>query len=44
MADAEKSLEELCVERGMRMTDQRRVIDYLLSPIAKIGSEAMRER
>ncbi|MBK9082471.1 MAG: HlyD family efflux transporter periplasmic adaptor subunit [Rhizobiales bacterium] len=25
-------------------TDRRRVIDYLLSPIAKIGSEAMRER
>ena len=25
-------------------TDQRRVIDYLLSPLAKIGSEAMRER
>ena len=25
-------------------TDRRRVIDYLLSPIAKVGSEAMRER
>ena len=25
-------------------TDSRRVIDYLLSPLAKIGSEAMRER
>jgi len=25
-------------------TDSRRVIDYLLSPIAKIGSEAMKER
>ncbi len=30
MADAEKSLEELCVERGMRMTDQRRVIARVL--------------
>ncbi|MDO9417736.1 Fur family transcriptional regulator [Pararhizobium sp.] len=26
MADLDKTLEELCVERGMRMTDQRRVI------------------
>jgi hemolysin D len=25
-------------------TDRRRVIDYLLSPLAKVGSEAMRER
>ncbi len=25
-------------------TDSRRVIDYLMSPIAKVGSEAMRER
>lgn len=25
-------------------TDKRRVIDYLLSPLARIGSEAMRER
>jgi hemolysin D len=25
-------------------TDSRRVIDYLLSPLAKLGSEAMRER
>ena len=25
-------------------TDSRRVIDYLLSPLAKVGSEAMRER
>ena len=25
-------------------TDSRRVIDYLLSPLAKIGSEALRER
>ena len=30
MADAEKSLEELCVERGMRMTEQRRVIARVL--------------
>jgi hemolysin D len=25
-------------------TDSRRVIDYLLSPLAKIGSEALREK
>ena len=25
-------------------TDSRRVIDYLLSPLAKVGSEAMKER
>lgn len=25
-------------------TDSRRVIDYLLSPLAKVGSEAFRER
>jgi hemolysin D len=25
-------------------TDSRRVIDYLLSPLARIGSEALRER
>jgi hypothetical protein len=25
-------------------TDSRRVIEYLLSPLAKVGSEAMRER
>jgi hemolysin D len=25
-------------------TDSRRVIDYLLSPLTKVGSEAMRER
>jgi hemolysin D len=25
-------------------TDSRRVIDYLLSPLAKIRSEALRER
>ena len=25
-------------------TDSRRVIDYLLSPLAKVGSEAMREK
>ena len=30
MADAEKSLEELCVERGMRMTEQRRIIARVL--------------
>ena len=30
MADEEKSLEELCVERGMRMTEQRRVIARVL--------------
>lgn len=30
MADLEKTLEELCVERGMRMTEQRRVIARVL--------------
>ena len=34
MADAEKSLEELCVERGMRMTEQRRVIARVLAASA----------
>jgi len=31
MTEVEKSLEELCVERGMRMTEQRRVIARVLS-------------
>jgi Fur family ferric uptake transcriptional regulator len=30
MSEVEKSLEELCVERGMRMTEQRRVIARVL--------------
>lgn len=30
MADLGKTLEELCVERGMRMTEQRRVIARVL--------------
>lgn len=30
MTDLTKSLEELCAERGMRMTDQRRVIARIL--------------
>ena len=30
MSDVEKSLEELCVERGMRMTEQRRIIARVL--------------
>ena len=34
MVDAEKSLEELCVERGMRMTEQRRVIARVLEASA----------
>ena len=34
MADAKKSLEELCVERGMRMTEQRRVIARVLEASA----------
>ena len=34
MTDAEKSLEELCVERGMRMTEQRRVIARVLESSA----------
>ena len=31
MADLSKTLEELCAERGMRMTEQRRVIARVLS-------------
>ncbi|MGB3812896.1 MAG: Fur family transcriptional regulator [Shinella sp.] len=34
MTEVEKSLEELCVERGMRMTDQRRVIARVLEASA----------
>jgi len=34
MTDVEKSLEELCVERGMRMTEQRRVIARVLEASA----------
>ena len=34
MAEVEKSLEELCVERGMRMTEQRRVIARVLEASA----------
>ncbi|EYR83271.1 MULTISPECIES: Fur family transcriptional regulator [unclassified Shinella] len=34
MSDVEKSLEELCVERGMRMTEQRRVIARVLEASA----------
>lgn len=34
MADLEKTLEELCVERGMRMTEQRRVIARVLEESA----------
>ncbi|WLR92828.1 Fur family transcriptional regulator [Shinella zoogloeoides] len=34
MTEVEKSLEELCVERGMRMTDQRRVIARVLESSA----------
>jgi Fur family ferric uptake transcriptional regulator len=34
MAELEKSLEELCVERGMRMTEQRRVIARVLESSA----------
>ena len=30
MDDAVKSLEELCAERGMRMTDQRRIIARII--------------
>ena len=30
MTEVEKSLEELCVERGMRMTEQRRIIARVL--------------
>jgi Fur family transcriptional regulator, ferric uptake regulator len=34
MTDVEKSLEELCVERGMRMTEQRRIIARVLEASA----------
>jgi Fur family ferric uptake transcriptional regulator len=34
MTDVDKSLEELCVERGMRMTEQRRVIARVLEASA----------
>lgn len=34
MADLSKTLEELCAERGMRMTDQRRVIARILEESA----------
>jgi Fur family transcriptional regulator, ferric uptake regulator len=34
MADLVKSLEDLCSERGMRMTDQRRVIARILEASA----------
>lgn len=34
MNDTGKSLEELCVERGMRMTEQRRVIARILEQSA----------
>lgn len=34
MAEIEKSLEERCVERGMRMTEQRRVIARVLESSA----------
>ena len=30
MTDLSKTLEELCAEKGMRMTDQRRVIARIL--------------
>ncbi|MCD2183621.1 transcriptional repressor [Rhizobium sp. TRM96647] len=34
MTEVEKTLEELCVERGMRMTEQRRVIARVLESSA----------
>lgn len=34
MADLAKSLEELCAERGMRMTEQRRIIARILEESA----------
>lgn len=34
MTETAKSLEELCAERGMRMTDQRRVIARILQDAA----------
>jgi Fur family ferric uptake transcriptional regulator len=34
MSEAPKSLEDLCVERGMRMTEQRRIIARILEESA----------
>ena len=44
IADADIPLNPGMTVMAEIKTDSRRVIDYLLSPLAKIGSEAMRER
>ncbi len=44
IADVEMPLNPGMTVTAEIKTDSRRVIDYLLSPLAKIGSEAMRER
>jgi len=44
IADADMPLNPGMTVTAEIKTDSRRVIEYLLSPLAKIGSEAMRER
>ena len=44
IADAQMPLNPGMTVTAEIKTDSRRVIEYLLSPLAKIGSEAMRER
>ena len=44
IADTEMPLNPGMTVTAEIKTDSRRVIDYLLSPLAKVGSEAMRER
>ena len=44
IADADMPLNPGMTVLAEIKTDSRRVIDYLLSPLAKVGSEAMRER
>lgn len=44
IADIEMPLNSGMTVTAEIKTDSRRVIDYLLSPLAKVGSEAMRER
>ena len=44
IGDADMALNPGMTVTAEIKTDSRRVIDYLLSPLAKLGSEAMRER
>lgn len=44
VGDAEMPLNPGMTVTAEIKTDSRRVIDYLLSPLSKVGSEAMRER